>query len=346
MLDWPQFLRSHRIDFVEHGPSTSKGNLYVDCPYCGPTFKGYPLLGISLKGRGWGCWRNKNHRGKSPVRLVAALLNISITRAAELLNLRSAPLESDDTIGDRVREMVNGKPEASATQATVLTLPKEFKPIRADRQGQIFLDYLKNERHYATDQALSISARYDLRFAMKGPFAYRIIMPIYDREERLVTWTGRTISPIKEPRYKTLSTKSDDEDNDQPLALSPITDHIFKEPDLPESGDLLLVTEGPFDAIRLDYAGSFLKRRTVAATCIFGKVIHDSQIDKLADLDYRRKLLLLDSDAKLDSYRVIEALRPLGFQTATIPERYKDADQMSLSAAQRFIIRELERSFH
>ena len=104
-IDWPTILRAHHIVHVDTGPSTSKDNIYVHCPFCGQADGGYHM-GISTKGKGWGCWRNTAHRGKAPARLLAALLRIDIGMALRMLGQQGAgSLEADADVLGRLNEI-------------------------------------------------------------------------------------------------------------------------------------------------------------------------------------------------------------------------------------------------
>ena len=51
MFDWISFLDKHGIEYSTRGPSTSRGNVYVHCSFCGQADQG-KHLGISLEGKG------------------------------------------------------------------------------------------------------------------------------------------------------------------------------------------------------------------------------------------------------------------------------------------------------
>lgn len=345
MTDWTAILRRHGIEFLEHGPSTSKGNVYVRCPYCqGAGGADAFFLGISIRTpwRGYGCWRNPKHRGKSPSRLLGALLGISQGQAGAILGERSAGfLEGDVGLLDKLRGMVSGAEQAEAGKKPLQLLP-EMRQLDPTGRGQSapFIKYLE-QRGYSRPDIRVISSAYDFHFCMRGQFAYRLIVPIYT-DQGLTTWTGRSIVDDETLRYRTLSADPEKaEASGLPVALEPITNCLLNERILgQERGELLVICEGPFDAIRVglvaqDYQG-------VHATCIFGKAVYDAQIDKLMFLRnfYRRCVLLLDNDAQMDSFNIIERLAPLGFKTARIDGPWKDPGAMPLDRIGKFLYTE------
>ena len=352
MTDWPTLLRAHGIEFVESGPSTARGNIYTRCFICGAD-GGFHLgihLGRGRAWRGWGCWKNASHRGRSARRLLGGLLGIGLSQAQALLDARGgASIAPDDEIGRRVADMRGQGLLDEPGAGEPLAFPDEIKLIQTTGQGRLFLSYL-DERGWLPADAARVCFRYKLRYAMRGAFSYRLVVPIYsesgDRDKLrydLVTWTGRTISPDVEPRYKTLSTDPEKATEDEtPLARAKISDCLFGEDQLfTQMGRGLVVCEGPLDAIRVDYAGH---RLGVRGTCLFGKALSDVQVDKLHAIApyYGTKLLLLDRDATMDAYRMVERLGPSGFRAARLPRRYKDPGEMSLTAIEDFLEREIK----
>jgi len=95
MIDWIQLLSRNSIPYREE-----RHNIYVHCIWCGAADQGMHL-GISTRGAGWGCWRNKRHRGKSYIRLLAALLRISDAQARALLGIRGEALLPDNDLRTR-----------------------------------------------------------------------------------------------------------------------------------------------------------------------------------------------------------------------------------------------------
>jgi hypothetical protein len=327
MTDWQRILTQHGIPFADKGR-----NLYVKCVFCGTADEGQHL-GISTTGRGWGCWRNAKHRGKSEVRLLAALLRVDPLRAAALLGRPAGGPVADLDLGGSVRRLLADAPPEAAGEA--LSLPPEIKPLSGSRTWErgIFLDYLK-DRGYQPKDVWLLCEEFHLHYAMTGPFAYRLVLPVYD-ETGLKTWTGRTVSQNTQPRYLTLSTHADSKlaEEGMPLARAPITDMLFQEDHLfsvPQQ--TLVVCEGPFDAMRVAFAH---RRRSVSATCLFGKVLSDVQFDKLAQLaQYSdHKFLLLDSDARLSAFGLNDRLSSLGFHAIHLPGEYKDPGDERLGFA-------------
>lgn len=311
-FDWLKFLQRHRIEYVTTGANVASDNVNIPCPFCGSGDPSYHL-GISLSGHGWGCWRSRAHRGKDPARLIAALLQISLAQARNMIGA-GAPNVADASVQDRVQSLMQPIPPQTEH---VLAFPPEIKLLDWSYQKPaMFFDYLYG-RGYTKAQAVEACRKFYLRYAMTGEFAYRIIFPIRNDAGELVSWTGRAIAPDQEVRYKTLSTH-----RGSLLARGPITDYLLREHKL--SGDrTLVVCEGPFDALRVE---TVCAQDGVNATCLFTKTASEQQVAKLAELAkyYKQKFLLLDADAELSSLAEHERLRVHGFQNLRLPITFKD----------------------
>lgn len=310
-FDWIAFLTRHRIDYVTSGANVGPGNIGVHCPWCkdgDPSFH----LGISLSGKGFNCWRSRAHRGRNPARLIAALLNISLANAQAMIGHTASPSASDKSLHGLVSAMMT-KPDLQYTHSKPLEFPSEIKPLRWSRTGKPFFNYLMR-RGYTLPDAKRIAERFGLRYALSGAFAYRLIVPIHNALGELVSWTGRAIAPDQTIRYKTLSTKCD-----EPRALTSSSDCLLQEHVLEQGGKTLVVCEGPFDAMHTTTGD-------IIGTCLFTKLVSDSQMVKLQRLAPRfdHRFLLLDSDAQMTSLAVIERLRSAGYSNVHLPSQFKD----------------------
>jgi len=304
-FDWKRFLSRHSIDYVTQGPNVARGAINVKCPFCGPADPS-EHLGISLSGKGWGCWRNATHRGKSRARLIQALLRCSHERAQELAG-GTVVTPQDNSFADQLSSMLTGEQVAKVERPTKLELPTEFKPLTANAGlAKPFVEYLQN-RGYAFEDVWWAASIYDLHYCTRGDFQYRIIIPLYNEDQRLVSWVGRTIVPDTNPRYKALHVDS---------AIAAPGDTLLGLHVLSRLKDTraLVVCEGAFDAIRVSLFGRALG---IWGTCLFGLNVSDSQSFLLEELSdrFEHVYLLLDEDASLQSFRLSQRLgrkcRPL-----------------------------------
>ncbi len=324
MFDWPSFLDKYSIEYVTSGPNTARGNVSVKCPWCGDDPSHH--LGINLSGKGYGCWRSSAHKGKSPYRLIMALINCSYEQARTIVDDSSAGiLTSDETFADDMLRRL-GSPVTTVHKIDTLELLPEFRRISDDGLCHtLVFPHFIFERKYSALEVLIIADRYGLMHAISGKFAYRIIIPIFMRRQ-LVTWTGRSFAndPL---RYKTLS---DDPEKARaqglPVALMNIKETLFDYDNITKGGNTLVLTEGPFDAMRVNYFG---ERYGIRSTCVFGKSATPSQLDLLVDVStrYDRIVSLFDSDAELDNFLVFPDYAKI--EDLTLPTGVKDPAELT-----------------
>ncbi len=326
VFDWETFLRNRKIEFVTAGHT--RGNVGVACPFCGDADQGHHL-GINLKGRGWYCWRNRAHRGIKPHRLIQALLRCSYFEVQRIVGDGASPLlAADESFGSHIRSKLSGEFQQPRAREAI-RFPREIHRLHncSEGVGRLFLGYLC-ARGYSREEVYDLCGLYDLHYAMRGDFAYRVIFPVRMAGE-LVTWTGRSISPATEPKYRTLVANEEKHQPGAPLAIHPIKDCLWNMDDLVEDVKrVLVVTEGPFDAMRLDYFGH---RYGVRATCLFGKTISDEQLYWLEDIGsmYEEKYIMLDPDASLDLLSIMDRIGFLGFRSRKLPSGFADPAELS-----------------
>jgi len=274
-MDWEGFLTANRIDWVTAGPNTKKGNISIKCPWCGDDDPS-EHLSISLTEDAFGCWRNAKHSGRKPYSLVAALLGCSFEQARLIARQFSAP---DPSSLDDAIMALNGPTEAVQHAAGPLALLPEFRQIKPTGLTSRFWRYLAAR---GFDDVAALTKKYGLLCCQSGRWKDRVIIPLY-REGALIGWTGRAIQhTTSAPRY--LSTSSE------------IKEVVFNEDELQKGGKVLFITEGPFDAIKVDYYGS---PRQIRATCLFGVNPTISQIAVLKSLvtRFRAAHILFDAEA-------------------------------------------------
>ena len=319
MFDWQRFLDSQGIEYSERGASTAKGNLYVKCPFCGDADQG-KHMGLSTAGRGWGCWRNQQHRGRAPERLIQALLGCGWPEAARLAGKGVSGLPSGLAgFMDAVRGALGINPKAETRKPPLR--PVDFRLFMPG--GGPIMDYMRDRKFSAAD-LYQLAEKFDLHYAIRGDWSYRLIIPVHAPDGTWLTWTGRAINFDAKIRYKTL-TSDPDKAGEGPLAVGPINDFLLNLPSLLAGGETLILAEGPFDAMRLSL---FADRFDAKATCLFGKAISPAQIEWLVQLRplYNRVVLLLDPDASLDALGVQARLAPLAIKTHRLLGQHDPGD--------------------
>ena len=320
-FDWQRALDQNHIPYSASGANVSRGNLVTHCPFCGHADQGQHMS-INLEGRGWRCFRNPDHRGKNPARLLQALLGCSAEHAASLVG---NDIYIPENFEHQVLQYMTAKQIGKSHK---LELPDVFKSFNdVYPSARPFIEYLRG-RGFTIKQCKMMTQWYDLRYCTRGAFAYRIIFPIY-HERKLVSWTGRAINKGAVIRYKTLHVRQDTAADDYSIpALGPISNYLLWFDDLMESDhETIVLCEGPFDALRVDVLGWHYGIR---ATCFFTSSPSAQQIELLHQLlpRYKRRLLCLDQGMIANTVKVAGQLAALGVRPIELPKRYKDPGEL------------------
>lgn len=310
MFDWFGFLEQHGIYYTTVGPNASPGRVNIKCPFCADDPSEH--MGISLNGKGWSCWRAASHSGRDQARLVAYLVGCGLEEARRIMGGAAAlPIDTDWLAEARAKLGVVSE-ETSPPKS--IELLEEFKPLdNGSPLGRPFRSYLE-ERGYRGNSLSRLIQMYDLHYATRGKFAYRVIIPVYDRWRELWTWTGRAINSDAELRYKTPKKLEQVRAAKQALLGLPM---LWRCPN-PKT---LVVCEGPFDAMWVTTYGASMG---VYATCLFGLSLAPEQINLLEELRSRfaRIVILLDDGAHFQAFKM--ASLGLGFDVQRLSPGVKD----------------------
>ena len=321
-FSWQRVCDRYGIEYVVQGPNTAKGNISIHCPFCGNSDHS-EHLGLSLDSTVWGCWRDSSHRGKSPVRLIRALLRCSIEEARRIsgVDVRE-DTESFDSIDptkifDEIKEQ---------KKSHLLCRPSNFRDLDDSfNASKRFRRYLL-DRGFGKDEIWGLIEDYDLQYCVTGVWSERLIIPIH-YQGRLVTWTGRDIRSYSKLRYRTLSPTKDDEEGN--IAVENIK-HVLFDYDLLkyEGGKILFITEGPMDAINFGFK---CRDYPVQVTCLFSMTISEEQVLLLASLKdkFDKIVVLLDSKEIGAAMKMESDLRFLGVKAMFLPEHIEDPGSMT-----------------
>lgn len=335
-FDWIAFLERYNIPYTTRAHNLVKGNIGTYCPLCDWSDKSPQAwrLGISPTGKGWNCWSNSEHNGVRPHRLIQAFLKCSWEEAVAIVG-EDAPLRpgtDDRSFGDLIGSLLFPK-SAPATKREALAFPDSMPQLRPRTVAHGSCVRYLQTRGYNQFEAGEIIKLYDLRFPLSGIFRYRVVFPVW-HPEGLVSWTGRTIRKGEELRYRALSADPEKAKKDQmPVAVYPIRDTVWNaRAAFLDPCDTLVACEGPLDSARVEYY-SYGQARAV---CFFGKFISEAQSLMLADIAplYKRRILLLDPDALIDSTRMRDRLDFLHFEACGLPKGRKDPALLSRKEVQ------------
>lgn len=299
-FDWQRFCERHKITYVTGGPNTARGNISIQCPFCGAADQSQHM-GLKLDPRDpqWGCFRNATHRGRDPSRLVAMLLHVSHAAAQQVVADSAPPVDSLDETLHRLRNLSGHAQDAAGSVVRALPMPDSFQPLRrAEPYAERFFEYLI-DRHFGRADVEDVAERYQLHFALTGPQAWRLIFPVRSERGELIGWTGRALT--KNPRIRYLAREEMGKDW---LLVSPRT----------EPARVLIASEGPVDFLKLDYYG---RPFGVEAVATMGTAITPAQFIQLARKarNYERVYSLFDPEAFAQNIRLASELA--GFNSFT-----------------------------
>jgi hypothetical protein len=323
MFNYINFFEQNLIPYITEGVNVARGHVNIRCPFCAEADPS-EHMGINLATGEWGCWRNASHRGVSAKRLVMVTLPCSFDEALSIVGDRyQVDISKFDEFCNNIFNKKVEKVESRSRIAS-LTLDKSFKVITDSGLGERFFNYL-HSRKFNRDDINEVIRKYDLRYSMVGDFGYRIIFPIYFEGE-LVTWTGRVISQSM-IRYKSLSVEK---------SIHRITDILFNDSSIFCGGDVLVITEGPFDAIKVDFYG---ERYGVKATCLFGMNVSSSQRQILSELAERfdKFVLLLDSKEIVNTLSIKRSLPFLNLKIGRLPNDIEDPGDLTDMGVKEFV---------
>lgn len=288
-FDWRALADARRLDYVEGGPGTAKGNIYIACPFC-PDGADKRYMGLHLASGAWGCWKSRSHVGQRPQRLLVALLRIPWTTANEIVN------EGNDSPGEETWEgllalLEGGDQEGNLLQPT--KLPSAFESA---------LD-LPDVRRYLTVRGFepndheAMIETYWLLGARSGKWRRRLILPL-TMEGEVYGWTGRATTSSAKLRYLTAP------DGKTAGSL------LFNLDEAMEGGEVLVITEGPLDALKVDWYGY---EHGIRAVGILGLHVTSFKLDLLLTVSerYDRVVISLDRGAEAQALDLRERLGSL-----------------------------------
>lgn len=306
MFNWRAFLDQHRIPYVTEGLNTPRGSLGIRCPFCGEADPSQHMV-LRPFGNYWHCWRDRSHRGGNPAKLVQALLGCSLARAYDLTAEARGPSLTKDWAAQTAANLLPASLiEPPRTMTKFPSWPKEFRPFADEYAARPFLEYLsKRGFHKLARNPALITPKYKIHYCVSGPFKGRIIFPVV-QSDNLISWTGRSIYPSEKQRYKSLTTDQSKADvlGLEPAA-APLNHALLWQDDLANATGTLVITEGPFDALKVRVLG---EQDNIHATCLFTSMPTNKQFALIRRLclQFEQTIVLLDEDAMSKSL-VVEA---------------------------------------
>jgi len=242
--------------------NASRNEVKAECPFCNVD---QDKFSISISKKVFNCFRARCGAKGRADKLIAHVQDISRAEARSMLGqfeaVKLTPLAT----------MRSAYAKSKAAEKTEIELPPEFIPCFAENRDPQWrvVKYLR-ERNISQDVLLA----YGVGFCVTGKFKNRILVPIKWPSGYAFTGRDATIE-FKSNRFRPKYRNPPGSWASEALGG---WDFYIQSP-----GQDLVLVEGPFDMLNLANHG-------IAAMCLLGKVVSDSQ---------RRLLYKLPSDTNI-----------------------------------------------
>jgi hypothetical protein len=328
-FDWLDLFRRHNIEFVERGANVKRGEINIRCPWCGSADPSHHL-GLNLENGWYACWRNRTHRGKSPIRLLMQLLGVPYGKARTMAGLDESYVDPDgfDAVAARIMGRDKTIERVEQVRREALRFDRDFVPITERIGTRKAWNYLYGRRFGTADDVDALCEDYQLMTARSGRQADRVIFPYY-LDGKLVTWSGRAIGH-SEIRYKDLPIDE---------ALVPAKETLFNHDCILKGGHTLVLVEGPVDTLKIDHFG---KRYGVRAVGLSTNSISEEQAFLLqaASDSFTQTVIMMDTKGVLglvDSMRMKQQLAFLPrLRILPVPSGRGDAGELTKQESTTF----------
>lgn len=310
------FLSAHGVEAVERGPNVGRGNFNIKCPWCADDPSHH--MGISFDTGYFYCWRNPEHKGRDVARVVAAATGLPYRDVRAALGLGAAPPPDPGELARvaSVEWAADGETPASPKYVDL----KRYGVMRLFGSGEATArhDAYLRRRGYRPE----VANRYRMLACVAGKLKDRVLFTVRSRGG-VRAFTARAVYDSMTPRYYASRDGT------------PLKSLLWNEERVRKAGRgavrAVVAVEGPFDALRLDWAGRQIGVRAVA---LFGTATTLDQEYRLVRLarGLRAPLLIaLDADAELKAARLAQATGGL-----VVPCTKDDFGEMTHAEAQEW----------
>jgi len=267
------------------GPSVQQKDEYLfRCPFCHHHKK---KLSINIVSNKWKCW----------------ICDAKGARLISLLKRMSLPRDIIKKFKDILGETDVSK-YAAVEQNTDIQLPLEYKPLWKVEKSYPYLheiSYLK-ERGITSEEIF----RYRMGYCDSGTYAGRIIVPSYDKDNKLIYFTARSFYEGS-MKYKN----------------PPVSKNVVIFENLIDWDEPIILCEGMFDAIALRQNAIPLMGKTVSKNLEHALLRHSVE----------QVIIFLDSDARQDAIKLEQHLKSYEIDTKLVLMEGKDASEMGFDAS-------------
>jgi DNA primase len=271
------------------GPGTSMKNDEQAhyCPFCHHHKK---KLQVNIKTQYWHCWVC-DAKGRKIQRLLKRL-HVDARKQKKLYEIYGDDyvVYNKDTVDERVE----------------LRLPNEFQSLLKVPKGKINPVYRKALK-YAKERGISEEdiIRYNIGYCDSGMYSNRIIIPSYDRDNRLNYFIARSVFSEEKFKYKN----------------PPVSKNVIMFENQINWDEPITLVEGVFDAMAV-------KRNAIP---LLGKFIPKTLNESIYKKGVESINILLDEDAQDQALYYTMQFTNQGIETKNIKPSDKDASEMGFS---------------
>lgn len=270
------------------GPGTSmKGDEQAHyCPFCHHHKK---KLQINLQSQKWHCWvcDSKGKRIQSLLRR----LHVDSHKLKKIYEVYGDDyvVYSNNTEDEKVE----------------LRLPSEFQSLLIEPKG--INPLFGKVKEYARKRGISEGdiKRYNIGYCDSGHYANRIIIPSYDRDNRLNYFIARSVFDEEKFKYKN----------------PPVSKNVIMFENQINWNEPITLVEGVFDAMAV-------KRNAIP---LLGKFVPKTLNDTIYKKEVKSINILLDEDAQEQALHYTVQYQNQGITTKNIKPTDKDASDMGFS---------------
>ena len=270
------------------GPGTSMKNDEQAhyCPFCHHHKK---KLQINLQTQQWHCW-------------VCDAKGKRIQRLLKRLHVDSHKLKKIYEIyGDDYVVYSNNTED----EKVELRLPNEFQSLLIEPKG--INPLFGKVKEYARKRGISEGdiKRYNIGYCDSGHYANRIIIPSYDRDNRLNYFIARSVFDEEKFKYKN----------------PPVSKNVIMFENQINWNEPITLVEGVFDAMAV-------KRNAIP---LLGKFVPKTLNDSIYEKQVKSINILLDEDAQDQALKYTMQFQNQGINTKNIKPTDKDASDMGFT---------------
>lgn len=296
-IDWRYLLTEARIPWKDRGRNCSRGHINITCPWCHDDPSEH--LTINEENGLYFCLRNSDHKG-GPATFLLEAAGISRVRATLMVEdaRRDGPVPSFTTV---------------ARKDSLRAFTSKWETFESVATNDTLCTYL---RWRGIDDPRLAASLFDLRTIAGGAHAQRVLIPMYDASG-VSGWTGRTITS-RIPKYLAHCAEPG-------LSLAGV---------LERNCPVLLVVEGPLDALKINYA---LRKHSIKAVALCGKMLTAGKQLLIRSLKPKVVYVVLDNDTALSKTMQMVAELATACPTSRIkrggvPVGWKDPGEMTCRA--------------